>query len=71
MQNSIKNPQEMVLFSVPAELLEEADISEGDVLQMYVEDGSLIIEPLYDADEIVCREDCSFCPIAKKNEKRG
>ena len=52
MQNSMKKPQEMVLLSVPAELLEEADISEGDVLQMYVEDGSLIIEPLYDADDV-------------------
>lgn len=71
MQNPMKEPQEMVLLSVPAELLEEADISEGDVLQMYVEDGSLIIEPLYEAEDIICRENCRSCPIAKNNERRG
>lgn len=63
MQNPV-NTNEFALISVPVELLEEAGICEGDVMQMFVEDGRLVIEPLYDDDDFLCDDDCANCPLA-------
>ena len=50
MQNQMKNKDAFILISVPVELLEEADICAGDALQMYVDDGCIVIEPIYNDD---------------------
>lgn len=54
---------EMVLLSVPADMLLEAGIFEGDPMQMYVEGRRLIIENLDDTDDFVCNRDCAECPF--------
>ena len=54
---------EMVLLSVPTDMLLEAGIFEGDPMQMYVEGRRLIIENLDDTDDFVCNRDCAECPF--------
>lgn len=56
---------EMVMVAVPAEMLLEAGIFEGDPMQMYVEGRKLVIENLDDIDDFVCGGDCSVCPISE------
>lgn len=53
------------LISVPIEILEEADISEGDLLQMSASNGKLIIEAVDDFVDFVCDGDCDNCPVAE------
>lgn len=55
---------EMVMLAVPAEMLSEAGISEGDPIQMYADGRKLVIENLDDTDDFVCGGDCSDCPIS-------
>ena len=71
MQGQMNKPEEFVLLSIPAELIEEAGLSEGDILQMYVDDGSLIIESVYEFDEDICCDDCRYCPANNKGKRRG
>ena len=53
---------QMVLLSVPAELLEEIGLEEMDVLQMSTMNGKLIIEKA-DAEGYICDGDCEGCPF--------
>lgn len=53
---------EMVLLAVPAEMLLEAGVFEGDPMQMYVEGRRLVIENLDDTDDYVCDGNCNDCP---------
>lgn len=53
---------EMVLLSVPTDMLLEAGIFEGDPMQMYVEGRRLVIENLDDTDDFVCGGSCNDCP---------
>lgn len=64
MQNK-KIKKDYVLFAVPAELLIEAEIFEGNPLQMYVDGNKLIIENIDDTKDIVCEGDCDNCPVRK------
>ena len=52
-----KMKTEIVLLAVPAEMLLEAGIFEGDPMQMYVDGKKLVIENL---DEV---GDCEDCPV--------
>lgn len=61
MQN--KKVDEFVLISVPKEVLEDAGIVAGSVLQIYADGNRLIIEKLIDTGEIVCDGDCDNCPV--------
>lgn len=61
MQN--KKIDEFVLISVPKEVLEDAGIVDGSVLQIYADGNKLVIEKLIDAGEIVCDVDCDNCPV--------
>lgn len=61
MQN--KKVDEFVLISVPKEVLEDAGIVDGSVLQIYVDGNKLVIEKLIDTGEIVCDGDCDNCPV--------
>ena len=58
-----KMKTEIVMLAVPAELLLEVGICEGDPMQIYAEDGRLVIENLNDPGEVVCDGDCENCPI--------
>ena len=61
MQN--KKVNEVVLISVPKEVLEDAGIVDGSVLQIYADGNKLVIEKLIDTGEIVCDGDCDNCPV--------
>ena len=61
MQN--KKVDEFVLISVPKEVLEDAGIVDGSVLQIYANGNRLVIEKLIDTGEIVCDGDCDNCPV--------
>mgnify|MGYP004515947591 CR=1 FL=1 len=61
MQN--KKVDEFVLISVPKEVLEDAGIVDGSVLQIYADENRLVIERLTDTGEIVCDGDCDNCPV--------
>ena len=60
MQN--KKVDEFVLISVPKDVLEDAGIVDGSVLQIYADGNRLVIEKLIDTGEIVCDGDCDNCP---------
>lgn len=60
-----KMKTEIVLLAVPAEMLLEAGIFEGDPMQMYVDGNKLVIENLDDVGDIVCEGDCEDCPVDK------
>ncbi len=61
------------LISVPLDLLSETGIEPDKVIQMYADDGKLIVEPLSE-DDFKCDgecEDCVFfddCPYAEDND---
>lgn len=57
-----KLKHEYVLLAVPAELLLEAGIFEGDSIVMHTEGNKLIIEN-YDG-EFLCTGDCENCPLS-------
>ena len=38
---------------------------------MYVDDGSLIIESVYEFDEDICCDDCRYCPANNEGKRRG
>lgn len=61
MQN--KKIDEFVLISVPKEVLEDAGIVDGSVLQIYADGNRLVIERLTDTGEVVCDGDCDNCPV--------
>ena len=61
MQN--KKVDEVVLISVPKEVLEDAGIVDGSVLQIYADGNRLVIERLTDTGEVVCDGDCDNCPV--------
>lgn len=60
--------QEFILLAVPAALLLEAGIFEGDAMMMYTEGRKLIIENCDDV--LICTGDCENCP-AKEVECDG
>ena len=69
---TVKN--DMVLFPIPKDLLDEIGLDPMDVVQMSVADGKLIIENAEDTDDCDscpfddtdCDGDCGDCPC--KNE---
>ena len=60
-----KRINEYLLLTIPQDLLEEAGISEGSVIQMRVSGGKILIEAVGgdDAKDFVCDGDCDDCPI--------
>ena len=54
MQN--KKVDEFVLINVSKEVLEDAGIVDGSVLQIYADGNRLVIE-------VVCDGDCDNCPV--------
>lgn len=58
-------------LAMPVEVLQEAQISEGDTLQMYVEQGKIVIQKLNDADNVVCSRQCGDCPCKENCVQNG
>lgn len=54
---------EMVLLSVPLEVLDEAGIQRDGLLEMYAEGSELIIRNADDPTDLVCAGDCGNCPM--------
>ena len=65
MQNEKIKDEEAVMIPVPAELLLEAGIYEGDPMQMYADGRKIIIQNIDDSKDFVCDNDCENCPIAE------
>ncbi len=62
MQNKKMN-QEYVLLAVPANLLIQAGIFEGDSIAMHTEGNKLIVENYDEDEEYICNGDCENCPM--------
>lgn len=65
MQNKKVNKAEYALISIPIEVLEEANVFEGDILQFSAVDGKVIIENLDDLCDFICDGDCESCPLGE------
>jgi len=55
---------EVVMLCVPTEMLKEAGIREGAVLEMYVEENAITIRSGNDFEDFVCDKDCTGCPLS-------
>ena len=51
---------ELTMITIPTEMLEEAGIDEFDGIEVFVDRGRIIIQPLEDEDEE--DDDCVCCP---------
>lgn len=65
MQNKKLNGQEYVLFSIPIDMLEEADIGEESVVRISAGKGQIIIAVANGNDSSICIGICEECPIDK------
>ena len=52
-----------LLLAVPTDVMDEADICEGSLLQFPASDGKIIIEPVMEITDFVCDGDCEDCPM--------
>ncbi len=52
---------ELTMIAIPTEILEEAGIDEFDGIEIFVDRGRIIIQPLEDDDECVCCPYCGCC----------
>lgn len=55
---------EVVMLCVPTEMLREAGIGEGSVLEMYVDGNAVILRSGNDFADFVCDKDCTGCPLS-------
>lgn len=59
-----------ILLSVPMELLAEAGIEDGDIIQMYAESGKIVISAQKEPEDYVCDGICEDCPFESICEDR-
>ena len=52
-----------LLLAVPTDVMDEADICEGTLLQFSASDGKIIIEPVTEITDFVCDGVCEDCPM--------
>ena len=50
-------------ISIPTELLDEAGITENSVVEMYMDNGNIVIRKAEDVSQYVCDNDCQSCPV--------
>ncbi len=62
MQNQKVKP-EFVLISIPFDVIEEAALGEGEIIQITAQKGKIIIEAVDDTGDIVCDTACENCPV--------
>ena len=53
----------LTLISIPTELLDEAGITENSVVEMYMDNGNIVIHKAEDVSGYVCDLDCENCPF--------
>ena len=68
MQNQTLN--DLVLMSIPANVLEEAGIKPNALIQYQAEDGRIIMEMVDEVVPFVCSGECDECP-AKGQKARS
>ena len=59
-----KMKQKFVLLSVAADMLSEAGIDEGDILEIYADKNRVIIQAA-DTKNFVCSGNCENCPMSE------
>lgn len=63
MQNKeMKN--KYVLISVPAELLLAAGLFDGEAIEIYTDNGKLVIQNAKLPEDFQCGGDCESCPMS-------
>ena len=60
--------EEFAMMSIPIEMLEEIGIYQDgiyqdEIIQFYVSNGKLIIEPIDETEDYQCNGKCEGCPI--------
>lgn len=63
MQNKKMKIAVLKYCAVPQEVLAEAGIREGELLQFTARKGKIIIESVTDIEDYVCDKDCQNCPV--------
>jgi len=53
----------MSVICIPTEMLVEAGITANAVLEMYVDNGAIVIHKVEDVGGYVCDLDCENCPF--------
>ncbi len=62
---------ELTMIAIPTEMLEEAGIDEFDGIEVFVDRGRIIIQPLEDEDDEYEEDDgCVCCPYCGCREDR-
>lgn len=64
MQNQTAN--KFVLLAVPTEIIEVARIEPDMLLQFTVTEGRLVIEPVEEAETLICDGACDECPLREE-----
>lgn len=66
-------PTRFTMLSISTDLLETIGVSEDTVVDIYADDGRIIIEPVFDEesceDDDYCNGFCEFCPFAEECEE--
>ena len=52
-----------VLLAVPMEVIAEAGITEGQVLEFTTEEGKMTVAVVDPTDDFACDGDCESCPV--------
>lgn len=52
-----------VLFAIPGDVMEEADIGDGDLVQFTATEGKIVIDRVDDVSDYDCDGDCDSCPV--------
>ncbi len=52
---------ELTMITIPTEMLEEAGIDEFDGIEVFVDRGRIVIQPLEDEDDEYEEDDCCVC----------
>ena len=67
----MQKSREYAQLAMPVEVLEEAQISEGDALQMHVKQGEIVIRKLRDVENVACDRSCKSCPCEENCVQNG
>ena len=64
MDKQVRNTFAMV--SIPMELIDDAGISDGDIIEISQIGGKIIIEKANGGSGNICDGDCGNCPISRE-----
>lgn len=65
MQGQVNNEKPLfIMLSIPYEVMEDAEISAGNIIQIASDRGKIVIERVNEPDDFICSGDCEACPFA-------